>query len=107
MSSTALKAKLSFPLKGIFSRRKTWRCPSASLLKAKPKKLSPDLVLGLPQSQNAQMPAQYQKSSETFLINGTKISVHVLRPTRFPVSSRKFLDFLLLKETKNEVSRDI
>ena len=81
---------------------------SLSLIaQSKAKKALPDLVLGLPQSQNAQMPAQYQKSSETLLINGTKISVHVLRPTRFPVSSRKFLDFLLLKETKNEVSRDI
>ena len=29
-----------FPLSGIFSKRKKWRCPSALLLKAKPKKLS-------------------------------------------------------------------
>lgn len=77
------------------------------IAQSKAKKALPDLVFGLPQSQNAQMPAQYQKSSETLLINGAKISVHVLRPTRFPVSTRKFLDFLLHKETKNEVSRDI
>ena len=81
---------------------------SLSLIaQSKAKKALPDLVLGLPQSQNAQMPAQYQKSSENLLINGAKISLHVLRPTRFPVSTRKFLDFLLLKETKNEVYRDI
>ncbi len=71
------------------------------------KKALPDLVLGLPQSQDAQIPAQYQKSSETLLIDGAKISVHLLRTTRFPVSMRKFLGFLLHKETKNEVSRDI
>ena len=81
---------------------------SLSLIaQSKAKKALPDLVLGLPQSQNAQMPAQYQKSSENLLIDGAKISLHVLRPTRFPVSTRKFLDFLLLKETKNEVYRDI
>ncbi len=81
---------------------------SLSLIaQSKAKKALPDLVFGLPQNQNAHMPAQYQKSSETLLINGAKISVHVLRPTRFPVSTRKFLNFLLHKETKNEVSRDI
>lgn len=81
---------------------------SLSLIaQSKAKKALPDLVFGLPQNQNAQMPAQYQKSSETLLINGAKIAVHVLRPTRFPVSTRKFLDFLLHKETKNEVYRDI
>ena len=71
------------------------------------KKALPDLVLGLPQSQDAQIPAQYQKSSETLLIDGAKISVHLLRTTRFPLSMRKFLGFLLLNKTKNEVSRDI
>ena len=81
---------------------------SLSLIaQSKAKKALPDLVFGLPQNQNAQMPAQFQKSSETLLINGAKIAVHVLRPTRFPVSTRKFLDFLLHKETKNEVYRDI
>ena len=81
---------------------------SLSLIaQSKAKKALPDLVFGLPQNQNAQMPAQYQKSSETLLMNGAKIAVHVLRPTRFPVSTRKFLDFLLHKETKNEVYRDI
>ena len=81
---------------------------SLSLIaQSKAKKALPDLVFGLPQNQNAQMPAQYHKSSETLLINGAKIAVHVLRPTRFPVSTRKFLDFLLHKETKNEVYRDI
>ena len=81
---------------------------SLSLIaQSKAKKALPDLVFGLPQNQNGQMPAQYQKSSETLLINGDKISVHVLRTTRFPVSTRKFLDFLLHKETKDEVYRDI
>ena len=81
---------------------------SLSLIaQSKAKKALPDLVFGLPQNQNAQMPTQYQKSSETLLINGAKISVHVLRTTRFPVSTRKFLDFLLHKETKDEVYLDI
>lgn len=81
---------------------------SLSLIaQSKAKKALPDLVFGLPQNQNAQMPAQYQKSSETLLMNGAKIAVHVLRPTRFPVSTRKFLDFLLHKETKDEVYLDI
>lgn len=81
---------------------------SLSLIaQSKAKKALPDLVFGLPQNQNGQMPTQYQKSSETLLIKGAKISVHVLRPTRFPVSTRKFLDFLLHKETKDEVYRDI
>jgi len=72
---------------------------SLSLIaQSKAKKAHPDLVLGLPEGQDDQMPDQYQSSAGTSIINDTRISVYVLKSTRFPVSSRKFREFLLSKE---------
>ena len=72
---------------------------SLSLIaQSKAKKALPDLVLGLPEGEGAQMPNQYHSSAGTSIINDTRISVYVLKSTRFPVSSRKFRDFLLSKE---------
>ena len=72
---------------------------SLSLIaQSKAKKALPDLVLGLPEGHNAQMPDQYQSSAGTFVINNTRISVSILKSTRFPLSSRNLRDFLLAKE---------
>ena len=74
---------------------------SLSLIaQSKAKKALPDLVFGLPQNQNAQMPTQYQKSSETLLINGAKISVHVLRTTRFRSPRENSLTFFCTKKRR-------
>ena len=80
---------------------------SLSLIaQSKAQKALPDLVLGIPQTHDLQVPAQFLKS-EALLVNDNEISVYFLRSSRFPVSSRKFRDFLLLKETKSRISLDI
>ena len=72
------------------------------IAQSKAKKALPDLVISLPTSLGTEMPDQYQLLSGTPAIKNTQLSLYLLKSTRFPVSSKRFHDFLFLNQEIKE-----
>jgi len=72
------------------------------IAQSKAKKALPDLVISLPRSLGDEMPDQYQLLSGTPAIKNTQLSLYLLKSTRFPVSSKKFHDFLCLNQKNKQ-----
>ena len=71
------------------------------IAQSKARKSLPDLVFGLPESQNTQMPNQYQPSLRTLMINDVQIPVYTLKSTRLPSTARRLFQFLQTREEAN------
>ena len=72
------------------------------IAQSKAKKALPDLVISLPARLGAEMPDQYQLLSGNPAIKNTQLSLYLLKSTRFPVSSKRFHDFLCLNQEIKE-----
>jgi ABC-type molybdate transport system substrate-binding protein len=70
------------------------------ITQSKARKSLPDVVIGLSESNSAQIPDHYQAYFGNSVIKKKQFSFYLLKSTRFPESSMKLVDFLCKRENK-------